>query len=244
MIKKHLHGGQKKITLNKTKVFTSKSERICLVKNTAKLSDFICSETTQTSIRRTTYSFDDKENLPNFPSNMFSQETIITSPDRSSKQPGINCHDFKIEKINSCLTNQDLLDKGQKKSVTINSLFDNNFCLTPLKSTENLLSPFSSADISKSATSNKNLTVTITPFKPINTSTAAKIYSPEEKNPRKVSVNLCTRFKNKTVSELDYTSIHLETIDSKSSILPQKYDQSFDLERQFKWTPIRHSGKI
>lgn len=242
MIKKKLHDGQKKVTLNKTRVVTRKFEKIRLVENSAKLSEITYSKNTPTSIRRTTFLVEDKENFSNLKSCMLSQDTVFTSPDHSSKHPDKNFQDFvfnkhfKIGKMNSCFMREDSLNEGQQKMGNIISPLD-NFCLTPLKSCENLLSPVSSTykSIGVGTPPNKNVIVATSPFKPKNTSTIAKMYSPEEIKPRKVSVNLCTKFDFNEESELNNSSINLvkETIDLK-------------LENQLEWTPIHtfhHSSK-
>lgn len=248
LIKNKLDCGKKKIILNKTGVVNCKSERICLVDNAAKISESIYPEILESPLRRQTYSIEDKENLPDLKSNKFKQGNIFPISEHSLTQSDKNCKDrvynnfFNIQNINNncnMMTN-DLLDESLPKMNINNSPF-NDFCLTPLKGTENLLSPFSITKKFKSYDITGENTVassfSTSPFEPIDASTAAKIFTPEERKPTRVSVNLCNKFektpKNKIIKAS--TTFIKDTTDSKTFISPPK--QSFSIEQELEWTP-------
>lgn len=259
-IKKQLNCGQKKITLNKTKVIHSKTERIVLVGK--QITNSIRSDTVKSPIRRQTFSVEEKENLPHLKKKIFNQDAFIADSDYSFKRPEKKHQDFffnshfniQDEKINCDLMSDDSLDGSLKKIVRENSLF-NDFCLTPLKSTENLISPFGTTmtcnKINKSYEDLNLPSFNPSPFKPIEASTAAKTYTPEERKSNKVTVNLCDMFEqmpDNDNTEANTTFIK-ETVkfNSESVLSPLKIEQSFDLVQDQRFTslhtPINQSSK-
>lgn len=96
-----------------------------------------------------TYLVREKENLPVLKKNILGRETILTSPEHKFKRPDqkfeerIFHNHFKLRNLNSSSSpmSDDSLETPPKKKTTIDSLM-NEFCLTPLKSSENLLSSF------------------------------------------------------------------------------------------------------
>lgn len=241
LIKNELNCGKKNIILNKTGVINSKSERICLVDNTAKISKSIYPEILESPLRRQTYSIEDKENIPNVKSDMFNQDNIFPIFEHSLQHLDKN-HKDHIQNINnncSMISNDSLNELPPKMNIN-NSPF-NDFYLTPLKGTENILSPFSTTKKFKSYDIiDENTTASsfnTSPFEPIDASTAAKIFTPEERKPTRVSVNLCNKFektpKNKIIKV--NTTFVKDSIDSKTFISPPK--QSFSLKQELEWIP-------
>lgn len=155
LITKNLNYGKKRFILNKTRVINSKSERIVLMKNPTKISKSTCTDNIQTPARRETYLIEneDKENLSDLKANLVVQENIFTS---STQRFRLGNNDFnnhinmKNENFNYSF---DSLDEPLGK--TVNHYFP---CLTPLKNTENLISPFSTTSKSNSLNkTNKDL---------------------------------------------------------------------------------------
>lgn len=216
LINKHLNYGKKRITVNKTRVVNSKSERIVLKENPMKISKLNCKENIQTPARRETYLIEEKENLPNLKTNVFGQEHIFTSPSKMIQKFRHADNKFQNNDINYInITNDNLncsldsLDEPLNKSINRYSVF-NDFCLTPLKSTENLISPFSITSKSNSFnTTNIDLTsisFSTSTFKPIEASTADKMYEytpPENRQPNRVSVNLNNLFEENSKDNLN-----------------------------------------
>lgn len=220
---------RKKIILNKTRVVGSKSERIVLVGNTAKLAESTFPKTLQSPFRRQTYLVGEKENLPSMEKKIFGQD--LTDSDHSLKRPDKKRHDsvfnnhFELQNQNeNCnLLSDDSLDEPPKIMDSNNSLF-NDFCLTPLKSSENILSPFSTSKLCKSFdVTDENLGFTsfnTSPFQPIDASTGAKVCALEEKKPTRVSVNLCKTFEIMPENK-SCTTLIQSTINSKTFTTPE-----------------------
>lgn len=246
--------GQKKITLNKTKVVNYKSERIVL-KNTEKESKSNCPESSNQEIRRQTFLIDDKENVPDLTNNIFDQDTCSTKPEHHFKYSNNKCQDLMFNNhfqaqnlnINSSLMSDDSLD-GSLQIINSNKSPFNDFYLTPLKNTKNLLSPFSTTKKCKKIDSNLAFaSFNPSPFKPIEASTAAKTFTPEEKKPSRVSVNLCNKFDEPPRSETNKDSVtFIKDVDPESVITPIHFEQSFDF-RQQEWSTeqstLHHSSK-
>lgn len=239
-IQKQLNCGQKKITLNKSKVINSKTERIVLVGK--QISRSVCSDTLQSPIRRQTFLIAEKENHPQLKKKIFNQNAITDSeynfkrPDKKHQDFFFNSHfNIQDEKINCDLMSDDSLDGSLKKMIGDNSLF-NDICLTPLKSTENLISPFgTSLGCHQFNETFQDLNLPSSPFKPIESSTVAKSHTPEERKSDKVTVNLCNKFEE--IPDHDNnkanTTFIKKTVNSNSeSILsPLKVEQTFDFEQ-------------
>lgn len=216
LINKHLNYGKKRITVNKTRVVNSKSERIVLKKKPTKISISNCTKNIQTPDRRETYLIDEKENLLNLKTNVIGQENIFNSPSKMKQRFRHADNKFQNNDFNFMnITNDNLncsldsLDEPLKKTTNRYSLF-NDFCLTPLKSTENILSPFSTTSKSNSFnTTNMDLasnSFSISMFKPIEASTADKTYEytpPEKRQNNRVSVNLKNLFEEDSKDNLN-----------------------------------------
>jgi len=255
LIKKPFNCSRKKIMLNKAKAFNSKSERIVLVGNITKLSETVSSEFLQTPVRRQTYLVGEKENVPNIKQNTSRQnftdsQHSIKRPDKKRQDQVFNNH-FNIQyQSNNCsLLSDDSLDEPLK-IITDNSSPFNDFCLTPLKSTENLLSPFSTTKKCKSfnvSDEKFDFTPYVSPFMPINASTGAKNFTPEERKPTRISVNLCNKFQNTPRNNFKKSNSTFikDNIDSKTFITSPKTEQSFDFSHKqecISTTPIHKSS--
>lgn len=249
LIKKQLSNGRKKIILNKTRVVNCKSERIVLVGNAAKLSESVGTKDLESPIRRQTYLVGEKENLPSSKKNIFGEDFTDSDfsfkrPDKKRQDQVFNNH-FNIQDINlDCsLLSNDSLNEPLPTNVFNNSPF-NDFCLTPLKSTENLISPFSSTNKEKALNiTNENVGFTsfnTSPFKPIDASTGAKTSTSDEIKPTRISVNLCKKFAKSPEDEPNKTFIKNTTPKAP------KTELSFDLSLNNAWiTPrVNQSGKI
>jgi len=225
-----------------------------LVGNTEKLAESTFPKTLQSPSRRKTYLVGEKENLPRLEKKIFGQD--LTDSDHRLKRPDKKRHDsvfnnhFKLQYQNkNCnLLSDDSLDESPKIMDSNNSLF-NDLCLTPLKSSENILSPFSTSKLCKSFdVTDENLgfkSFNTSPFQPIDASTGAKVYTPEEKKPTRVSVNLGKTFE--IMPENESCSILTQnTICSKTFTTPEN-NKFIDFKSNNLWkiTPMtHHTSKI
>lgn len=258
LTKKRFNSGKNKITLNKTRFVRCASERVLLVDNASKISAPICADALESPMRRQTYLVGEKENIPNLENNMVNHDTIFISSDYGLK------HSDKIHQsttINNPLNTQrsncdvmtdDSLDESLNKLISTNSPF-NDFFLTPLKSTENLLSPFTTTkkcinfDIADENTAFTSFNTS--PFKPIDASTAAKTYTPDNRKPTRISVNLCEKFKEIPNNNLNIdNTTFIKNISPDQFTLPLKVEQSFNIsqnqERTTTQTPMHHTSKF
>lgn len=258
LAKNKFNGGQNKIILNKTRFFNSTSERVVLVDNASKISKPIQSETLESPMRRQTYSVEEKENIPNLKNNMIDYDTTFTSfnhcfkhSDKNHQNTTFSNH-INTQNTNCDIMTDDSLDESLNKLINTSSPF-NDFFLTPLKSTENLISPFSSTKkcISYDIV-DKNMaftSFTTSPFKPIDASTAAKIYTPDNRKPTRVSVNLCEKFEEKPKNKLnmDNATFIKNTIPKKFT-LPLNVEQSFNISQNHEFTttftPMQHTSNL
>jgi len=252
-IEKQFNSGQKKIILNKTRVVNCKSERIVLVKNTKKTSESIYPEVLESPLRRQTYLVGEKENFPNLNKNMFNNDNITNSdynfkrPDTKFQDRAFNNH-FNIENQNYGSMSDNAQDNSLKKMIVNSSPF-NDFCLTPLKSFENIQnipSPFSTPKkFNGFDTTDESLACVLfdtSPFQPTDASTVAKNFTPEEKKPISVSVNLCNKFEKLPKNELVNTTFVKDTINSKSSTSYSEFEQSFDFKLKHESTTTHTSN--
>lgn len=247
MAKKHFKCGQNKIILNKTRFVNSTSERVILIDDTTKISEPM--KALESSMRRQTFLVGEKENIPNLENNMFGHDTIFAGTENDLKRPNkiykytaVN-NPLNAQNANHNIMSDDSLDESFNKLISTNSPF-NDFCLTPLKSTENLLSPFNitnkcfSFDIADENIAFNSFNTS--PFKPIDASTAAKTHTPDDRKPTRVSVNLCNKFeetpKNKLGSETFIKNINPTPLTSDN----QKVEQSSNILHNDKWT-ITHT---
>lgn len=247
--------------MNKTRVVNCKSERILLVENTVNINESVYAEKLQSPLRRQTFIVGEKENLPNPKMNILNRDTVFTISECSRKRPDKNRQDnvfnnhFSTQTLNQSFDflSDDSLEKPVKGLMDLSSPL-NNFCLTPLKSTENLLSPFNISNKCKSFGSqlsydNTDEVLTLfnsSSFKPKDTSTAAKTHTPEDRKPTRVSVNLCNKFENTSKEKSDEASTTFikNTGNQESLISPPMIDQSLDVKVKHVWniTPTaRHS---
>ncbi|XP_050438518.1 protein abnormal spindle isoform X3 [Adelges cooleyi] len=203
--KKLKNCGQKNNDINKTRLINTDLDHAPLIKTALQVRRSNEQDVIQSPLRRQTYLVGEKENYPVTKRNIC-RDTLLISPERSMKRPDqqrqdhyFNSH-FNLHNKSSSPMSDDSLEKPIKLIPT-HSPF-NDFCLTPLKNSENLLSPFSttrkshsfeeqqlSFDIPDGASASTSLN-SLLGFKPIETSTVSKVYTPEEKKPNRVSVNL------------------------------------------------------
>lgn len=143
MIKNKLNYRPKKVHLNKIKADGGPaSKKMCYEENSLRPPKSI-NVKTNFPIRRETFIVVEKENFP------LGRNTMLTSPERSFKRPDQRRQDhvfnnhFNLKNFNksSSSMSDDSFENSKKKMIANDSLF-NDFCITPLKSTENLLSPF------------------------------------------------------------------------------------------------------
>ncbi|KAF0764759.1 protein abnormal spindle-like isoform X1 [Aphis craccivora] len=258
LTKNRFNSGQNKITLNKTRFVRCASERVLLVDNATKISAPIRADALESPMRRQTYLVGEKENIPNLENNMVNQDTIFISSDYGLKHADKNHQSttinnlFNTQSANCDIMTDDSLDESLNKLISTNSPF-NDFFLTPLKSTENLLSPFSTTkkcinfDIADENTAFTSFNTS--PFKPIDASTGAKTYTPDNRKPTRISVNLCEKFKEipKDNSNIDSTTF-IKNISPNQFALPLKVEQSFNIsqnqERTTTQTPMHHTKII
>ncbi|XP_060855887.1 protein abnormal spindle-like [Metopolophium dirhodum] len=255
LAKNKFNGGQNKIILNKTRFFNSTSERVVLVDNASKISEHIQSETLESPMRRQTYLVEEKENIPNLKNNMIDYDTTFTSFEHCFKRSDKNhqnttfSNHINTQNTNCDIMTDDSLDESLNKLINTSSPF-NDFFLTPLKSTENLISPFSTTKKSISFDiADKNMaftSFTTSPFKPIDASTAAKIYTPDNRKPTRVSVNLCEKFEE-IPKNIDSETFIKNTIPKKFA-LPLNVEQSFNISQNHEFTttftPMQHTRII
>lgn len=248
MTKKQLKCEQVKVLPNKTKHVNSKNERVILVKPPANIPQPIIEETQP--IRRQTYLVREKENLPISKKIMLGRDTILRSPERSIKRPDQRRQDhvfnkhFNLKNLNnsSSSMSDDSLEKPPNK-IIMNISQLNEFCLTPLKSTENLLSPFSikkqfnDFDVTDgplaSTLSNSSI------FESQDELTATSTYTPENQKTTKVCTNLWNKFMKSPEDKLtnDGTNVGLHTINSQPCITSSEVESN-DFEQKCEWSPV------
>ncbi|KAE9525583.1 hypothetical protein AGLY_014110 [Aphis glycines] len=258
LTKKRFNSGKNKITLNKTRFVRCASERVLLVDNASKISAPICADALESPMRRQTYLVGEKENIPNLENNMVNHDTIFISSDYGLKhfdkihQSTTINNPLNTQSANCDVMTDDSLDESLNKLISTNSPF-NDFFLTPLKSTENLLSPFTTTkkcinfDIADENTAFTSFNTS--PFKPIDASTAAKTYTPDNRKPTRISVNLCEKFKEIPNNNLNIdNTTFIKNISPDQFTLPLKVKQSFNIsqnqERTTTQTPMHHTKMI
>jgi len=253
MTKKQLKCGQEKVLPNKTKHISSKNERIILVKNPPNIPEPISEETQP--IRRQTYLVGEKENLPISKKIILGRDTILRSPERSIKRPDQRRQDhvfnkhFNFKNLNnsSSSMSDDSLEKPLNK-IMMNISQLNDLCLTPLKSTENLLSPFSvqkqfnnfdgrmSFDVTDGLLDSSLSNYSI--FKPKDELTSVLTYTPENQKPAKVCVNLWNKFVKSPEDKLinGGTNDGLHTINSQPFVSSSEVESN-NFEQKCEWSP-------
>lgn len=260
----------KKVKKKTIKDIKCKTEIINLVENSTKIPEPINSESIQLPIRRQTYLVKEKENRPISKNNVLGRDTILTSPERSIKRPDQKQQDyvfnnhFNIKNLNksSSPMSDDSLEKPLKKIVVNNSQL-NDFCLTPLKSTENLLSPLSVNKQFNNFDNQLNCDDTDGHYTSISsnlshfedTSTTVKTKNiqdvsntSENKKLSTMSLNLCNEFMKMSNDGLN-NNIGLDIVNTGLFVLPQKPKQSSDFDsHNNEWTTANtmhhHTSKI
>ncbi|VVC41764.1 Hypothetical protein CINCED_3A009489 [Cinara cedri] len=220
------------------------------MENREKISKSICPENIQTPARRETYLIEEKENLSNLKTKLFDCDNMLSNPIQILRQKDNKCPNYDLNnhfnKTNDNLNYSfDSLDEPLKKPVTNYSSF-NDFCLTPLKSTENLLSPFSSIGKSNSFNTTNidlaSISYNTSIFKPIEASTAGKIYEytpPEERKPNRVSMNLNKIFKESPKNDLSRPNKTYNK-ELESYLTPPNDGKSLDFGKTQEWV-IKHA---
>lgn len=259
LAKNKFNGGQNKIILNKTRFVNCASERVVLVDNATKISEPIQSEILDSPMRRQTYLVGEKENIPNLENNMTNYDTTFTSfepyferPDKNHQYTTTFSNHINTQNTNFDIMTDDSLDESLNKLISTNSPF-NDFFLTPLKSTENLISPFSTTKKCNSfGIPDENIAFTsfnTSPFKPIDASTAAKIYTPDNRKPTRVSVNLCEKFEEIPKNKLNIDSAtFIKNISTNKFAMPLNIEQSFNISQNHEcsttFTPLHHTSNL
>jgi len=253
LTKKQLKCVQEKILPNNTKPISHKKEKYIHVKKPATIPEPISEE--PLPIRRQTYLVGEKENLPISKKIILGRDTILTSPERSIKRPDQRRQDhvfnnhFNLKNLNksSSPMSDDSLEKPLNKIIMNNSQL-NNFCLTPLKSTENLLSPFSVKKPSNHFDGQLSFDVTDGPLastlsnssllRPEDDLSATLTYIPENQNPTKVCVNLCNKFIKSPENELTNsdTNVGSYTINSRPFVAASEVESNI-YEQKCEWSP-------
>jgi len=240
------------------------AETISLERNFVKIvEEPISLKSPQLTIRRQTYLVGEKENLPVSKNNILGRDTILTSPERSVKRPDQRRQDyvfndhFNLKNLNSSSSplSDDSLEKPLMKIISNNSQF-NEFCLTPLKSTENLLSPFSDKNLYNSFDDQINFDITdgILPSNSSNSShlksedafTAAITYTPKDIKSNELSINLCSRFmktpeidvKNEVCSKFGYNTVKSELFKCSPDFEPE-VKHSLNIRQECECTTAR-----
>lgn len=216
-----------------------------LIGNSEKTSQSICEEETLLlPMRRQTYLVKEKENLPVTKKNIC-RDTILTSPEHSIKRPDQKRQDeyfnnhFNLKNLskNSSLSDDDSLEKPFK--IIINNCTEiNDFNLSPLQSTENLPSTFSTKKQHDKFDGQLNLDFTdgsftssspnSLKFKLKDSLNDVMTYSPEKNESTQIHVNCCNQFLKTSKNEL-YTansSFGSDTINSKSFLEIEKSPNS------------------
>jgi len=227
MNKKHFNCNQKKITkIKKKKIVSCHTEIILPVEKFSKIP--ISAKNIQLPIRRQTYLIGEKENLPVSKRNTLCRDTILTSPQHSIKRPDHRRQDhvfnkhFNLQNLNksSSSISDDSLEKSFK-NITINDLELYDINLTPLKSTENLISElnnhkeFDNDLLNFNDTYDSPLSCTLlnsSQFKSedgwMNTTFT---YTPEDRNPTNLSINLCSQLMKTPNEELNNSNFNIKS---------------------------------
>lgn len=253
MNKRQLNYSQKKVSpkLNKKIKFTAcKTEKIPSVKNQTKISeDPISTEKLQFTIRRETYLVGEKENLPIIKNNVLGRDTVLTSPERSVKRPDQRRQDyvfnnhFNLKNLynSSSSVSGDSLEKSFINTSFNNSQFNELFSeLTPLRSTENLICPFSTikqsngfdGDLSFDVTDGK-LISNSSLFKSEDTLTTTNITDDENTN-KSLPTNLYNEIIKTSIDEFKCKScVHFgsDTINQESFVPSPEIKRSSDFEQ-------------
>lgn len=209
-------------------------------------------------IRRQTYLVREKENCPVSKNNELGRDTILTSPERSVKRPDQRRQDyvfnnhFNFKNLNNSSSplSDDSLEKPLKM-ISNNSQF-NEFYLTPLKSTENLLSPFSAKSICDSFDSQISFDITDgilasnspnSPcFKLEDEFTTNITCTPKNIMPNKLSIDVCNQFMKTPEVELKhevYSNFESDIVKPKLFVLPDfkpEVEQPSNFRHKCEWT--------
>lgn len=201
VIKKQLHCDNKLIP-DKTKDVTYMTEISSLEKHTAKSPEPSIEKTQQLPFRRQTYLVGEKENLPDSKSTTFCRNTMLTSPERSVKRPDQKSQDqffnnhFSFKNPNKSLSpiSDDSLEKPLQK-IMVNDSQLNEFNLTPLQSTENLISIFSAKKKLNLFNDKSSFDVTDGSLVSISSNSSSfklenEVNTEKNKHPTKISTNL------------------------------------------------------
>lgn len=224
----------KKIRPKKTKVDGGPAlKKMCFEENSLKSSK---------PIRRETFIVVEKENFP------LCRNTLLSSPERSIKRPDQRRQDhvfnnhFNFTNLNksSSSMSDDSFENPKKKMIANDYSLFNDICFTPLKSTENLLSPFNISNQSN------NFDVTDGPLaftSPNSMSFEFKdaldlTHTLVSKKSTKLPVNLCNMFMKTSDDELNKSSTQFELNAIKPEPFlssPEGEHSSFELKQEQEW---------
>lgn len=245
---------KKNIHINKIKVTVCKEDRIPIVNDNPAI-ERICAKTQLSPDRPDdqTYLVREKENLPVMKKKILGRDTILTSPEHKIKRPDqkfenrIFHNHFKLKNLNSSSSpmSDDSLEIPLNKKTTVDFQM-NEFCLTPLKSSENLLSSFSTMNQLSSFDHELdydnpdgplNSTSYSSPFYLNNPLTAATTYTLENKKLTDMSMNICNKCKKTHEDEIikNRLSFELYNTNTDSLISSSEVEQPFEFEEKCKW---------
>lgn len=221
------------------------NKKITIGYKTEKISEPVDTEI----IRRQTYLVGEKENLPAMNKNILGRDTILSSPEFKHKRPNPRRHDYvfnndfnsKNLNLSSSPLSDDSLEKSLKKCNHNNSQF-NDFCLTPLKCTENLDPPFNVKKEFDSFGGDLSLDCTDGSFALTSTNSLSfkleeSFVLPEYPKSTETPVNLYNQF-TKPENEYIIDNMHFEssTINSESLVSSSEVDQSSASSQKSTWT--------
>lgn len=238
-----------------------------LIGNLEKTQQSICEEETLLlPMRRQTYLVREKENLPVTKKNIC-RDTILTSPEHNIKRPDQKCQDeyfnnhFNIRNLSKSFStmNDDSLEKPFKIIVN-NCTQINDFNLSPLQSTENLVSTFSTKkqsdkfDGQLSFDFTDGLLSSSSPnslqFKLKDSLNDAMTYSPEKNELTQIPMTCCNQFMKTSKNELNTanSSFGSDTINSKSLLSFPEVEEFPTSTQYHDWTsthtPHHYTCKI
>lgn len=223
-------------------------------------------ETLLLPIRRQTYLVREKENLL-VTKEKKCRDTILTSPEHSIKRPDQKCQDeyfnnhFNLKNLSksSNTISDDSLEKPFK--IIINNYTQiNDFNLSPLQSTENLVSTFSTKKQPDQFDGQLSFDFTDGPFTSSSPNSLkfklkdslndAMTYSPEKNESTQIPMHCCNQFMKTSKNELNTanSSFGSDTINSKSFLSFPEVEESPNSIQYHNWTsthsPHHYTSKI
>lgn len=238
-----------------------------LIGNPEKTQQSICKEETLLlPMRRQTYLVREKENFPVTKKNIC-RDTILTSPEHSVKRSDQKCRDeyfnnhFNLRNLSksSSTMSDESLEKPFK--IIINNCTQiNDFNLSPLQSTENLVSTSSTKKQSNKFDGQLSFDFTDGPFTSSSPNSLqfklkdllndAITYSPEKNESIQIPMQCCNQFMKTSKNELNTanSSFESDTINSKSFLSFPEVEEFPNSTQYHDWTsthtPHHYTSKI